>query len=234
MIEFIKGAIDLFLHIDQYLNQWAGWMGPWLYVALFAVIFVETGLVVMPFLPGDSLLFAMGALSAKAGSPIDLWLLAPLLCVAAVLGDAANYSIGYWVGPKVFTKEQSRWLNKKHLERAQRFYEKHGGKTIVLARFIPIIRTFAPFVAGIGKMRYLRFASFNVTGGISWVLLFLFGGYFFSGLPVVQTQFHYVIVAIVLISVIPVVIEFVKARKESRAEKAAAAKAESSTTPPAP
>jgi membrane-associated protein len=234
MIEFIKGAIDLFLHVDQYLNQWAGMMGPWLYVALFAVIFVETGLVVMPFLPGDSLLFAMGALSARAGSPIDLWLAAPLLCLAAVLGDAANYSIGYWIGPKVFTREQSRWLNKRHLLRAQKFYDKHGGKTIVLARFIPIIRTFAPFVAGIGKMRYLRFASFNVTGGVSWVLLFLLGGYFFSDLPVVKTQFHYVIVAIVLISVIPVVIEYVKARKEAKAEKAAAAKAESSTTTPAP
>ena len=220
MIELIKQAIDLFLHIDQHLNQWAGMMGPWLYVVLFLILFCETGLVVTPFLPGDSLLFAIGALSTRAGSPIDLLLMAPLLCLAAVLGDAANYSIGYWIGPKVFHKETSRLLNKKHLLRAQQFYEKHGGKTIVLARFIPIIRTFAPFVAGIGKMRYLRFASFNVSGGVAWVLLFLFGGYFFADLPIVKTQFHYVIVAIVLISVIPIAVEYLRARKASKAEAA--------------
>ena len=225
-MELFRQVWDLFFHMNEHLNSWAGMLGPWLYVVLFAIIFVETGLVVMPFLPGDSLLFAIGALSVSADSPIDLPLMAPLLCIAAVLGDACNYAIGYWIGPKVFKRESSFWLNRKHLDRAQQFYEKHGGKTIFLARFVPIIRTFAPFVAGIGKMRYLRFASFNVTGGVSWVLLFLLGGYFFSGLPIVQTQFHYVIVAIVLISVIPIVVEFLRARRASKAEAAAKAAAD--------
>jgi membrane-associated protein len=223
MMELLRQAWDLFFHMNEHLNTWAGMLGPWLYVVLFAIIFCETGLVVTPFLPGDSLLFAVGALSASAGSPIDLPLMAPLLCVAAVLGDAANYSVGYWIGPKVFHKESSRWLNRKHLDRAQAFYEKHGGKTIVLARFVPIIRTFAPFVAGIGKMRYLRFATYNVTGGIAWVLMFLLGGYFFADLPIVKTRFHYVIVVIVLISLLPILVEYLRARKASKAEAAAKA-----------
>jgi membrane-associated protein len=217
MIDFLQFLIDVFLHIDRYLNEWAGMLGVWLYVLLFLVIFCETGLVVTPFLPGDSLLFAMGTLARQAGSPIDLPLLAPLLCVAAVLGDAVNYSIGKWVGPKVFHEEHSRLLNKKHLVRAQEFYEKHGGKTIFLARFVPIVRTFAPFVAGIGRMRYLRFASFNVTGGVTWVLAFLLGGYFFANLPVVKTQFHYVVVVIVLLSIMPMVVEYLRARRKAKA-----------------
>jgi len=224
-MELIRDLWDIFFHLNDHLNSWAGALGPWLYVVLFLIIFCETGLVVTPFLPGDSLLFAVGALSATAGSPIDLALTAPLLCVAAVIGDAVNYAIGRWVGPKVFSREKSRLLNKRHLVRAQEFYEKHGGKTIVLARFVPIIRTFAPFVAGIGRMRYLRFATYNVTGGIAWVLLFLLGGYFFGGLPIVKTRFHYVIVAIVVISVIPIVVEYLRARRAGKG----AAKAASTT-----
>ncbi len=216
-MELLSKLIDIALHLDRYLNQWAGFMGGWLYALLFAVIFAETGLVVTPFLPGDSLLFAVGALSATERSPINVWLVGLLMTVAAILGDAVNYSIGKYVGPKVFSKESSKLklLNKEHLLRARRFYEKHGGKTIILARFIPIIRTFAPFVAGIGEMSYPRFALYNVTGGIAWVWSFLLMGYWFGGQPFVKKNFTYVILAIIIISVIPVVIEFIKARKAS-------------------
>jgi len=216
-MDFLQTVIDIFFHIDQHLNHWAGVLGPWLYVLLFAIIFCETGLVVTPFLPGDSLLFAIGALSARPGSPIEVHLVAALLIVAAILGDAVNYSIGHFVGPKVFHKERSRLFNKKHLDQAHAFYEKHGGKTIFLARFVPIIRTFAPFVAGIGKMSYPRFAMYNVTGAITWVLVFVLGGHYFADLPIVKTHFHYVIVAIVAISVLPIVIEWVRSRRRSAA-----------------
>lgn len=208
--------IDIVLHLDKYLNQWAGDLGPWLYLILFAVIFCETGLVVTPFLPGDSLLFTVGALAATDGSPISLYLAAVLLCVAAVAGDAVNYAMGFRVGPKVFSSETSCLFKKEHLVRTQRFYEKYGGKTIILARFVPIVRTFAPFVAGIGKMRYGRFAVFNVTGGFGWVIVFLLGGYFFGNLPVVKDNFAVVEVAIVAISVLPIAYELWKARAEAR------------------
>jgi membrane-associated protein len=188
-------------------------MGPWLYVVLFAVVFCETGLVVTPFLPGDSLLFAVGALAASPNSTLSLPLLLVGLCIAAVVGDAVNYSIGYWLGPKVFKYDDSWLLNKKHLLRTQYFYEKYGSKTIVLARFIPIIRTFAPFVAGIGQMQYRRFALYNITGGIAWVLLFVLGGYFFAEFPLVKTNFHVVIVAIVILSIMPPVIEYLLPRR---------------------
>jgi membrane-associated protein len=211
-MEALRTAIDVFLHLDQHLNAWAGDLGAWLYAVLFLVIFCETGLVVTPFLPGDSLLFAVGALASKAGSPIDLPLVALLLCVAAVAGDAVNYSIGYRLGPKVFSRD-SKLLNRNHLLRAQEFYERHGGKTIVLARFVPIIRTFAPFVAGIGRMRYPRFALYNVTGGVGWVLSFLLAGYFFAELPVVKDRFHYVILAIIAISLVPIAVEWWRARR---------------------
>ena len=208
--------IDYVLHLNEYLNQWAGALGGWLYLILFIVVFCETGLVVTPFLPGDSLLFAVGALAASEGSPIELGLVAVLLCVAAVAGDAVNYAIGYRLGPRVFTREDSWLLNKKHLVRTQEFYEKHGGKTIVLARFIPIIRTFAPFVAGIGKMRYGRFALFNVSGGVVWVLGFLFAGYLFGDIPWVEKNFSLVIIAIIVISVLPIGIEWILARRRAR------------------
>ena len=205
---------DIFLHLDVHLNAWAGTLGPWLYGLLFLVVFCETGLVVTPFLPGDSLLFAAGALASRAGSPIDLWLLAPLIFAAAVLGDSANYEIGRWLGPKVFTRKDSWLLNQNHLHKAHAFYEKYGGKTIILARFIPIIRTFAPFVAGIGKMSYRHFISYNILGAALWVALFIGGGYWFADLPLVQKHFHYVIVVIVVISVLPAVYEVWANRKK--------------------
>ena len=188
-------------------------MGPWLYVVLFAIIFCETGLVVTPFLPGDSLLFAVGALAATVGSPIQLAWLIPLLIIAAVVGDAVNYACGRFIGPKVFQWEGSWLLNRKHLERAQSFYEKYGSKTIVLARFVPIVRTFAPFVAGIGQMQYRRFWFYNVIGGVTWVVLFLLLGYWFGNLEIVKKNFELVIFGIVGLSVLPMVIEWWRARQ---------------------
>jgi membrane-associated protein len=205
--------LDYFLHLDKYLNQAVAALGPWFYGLLFTIVFCETGLVVTPFLPGDSLLFAVGALAAADGSPISLALAIGLLIVAAILGDAVNYAAGKRIGPAIFRREDSRWLNRKHLDEAQRFYEKYGAKTIVIARFIPIVRTFAPFVAGIGKMSYRRFATYNVAGGVSWVLLFTLAGYFFGDLPWVKNNFHYVIVAIIVLSLIPPVIEIVRNRR---------------------
>ena len=194
------------------LNDYAANLGPWLYVVLFAIIFAETGLVVTPFLPGDSLLFAVGAVAALPGSPIRLELVAVLLVIAAVLGDAVNYTIGARLGPRVFTREDSWLLNKKHLLRAHNFYEEFGGITIILARFIPIVRTFAPFVAGIGKMSYRRFAVYNITGGSVWILLFLLAGWWFGGQEVVQRNFKLVIVAIIFISILPGVYEYLRVR----------------------
>jgi membrane-associated protein len=213
-MELLEQVIDIFFRLDVHLNEWAGVLGPWLYLVLFAIVFCETGLVVTPFLPGDSLLFAVGALASIEGSPLNLPLLLLLLFVAAVAGDAVNYAVGYRVGPRVFTGVESRLFNRDHLVRTQRFYERHGGKTIVLARFIPIIRTFAPFVAGIGKMIYWRFAFFNVSGGAAWVLSFVLAGYFFGNVPAVKQNFHYVIVVIIVLSIMPPVIEYLRARRE--------------------
>jgi membrane-associated protein len=215
-VELIQTAIDLFLHLDRHLAELTQALGPWIYFLLFAIVFCETGLVVTPFLPGDSLLFAIGALASIPDSGLSLSLIAALLIAAAILGDAVNYAVGAYVGPRVFASEESRWLNKKHLLRTHEFYEKYGGKTIILARFVPIVRTFAPFVAGVGSMTYARFALYNVTGAIAWVLSFLLAGYFFGQLPVVKEYFHLVIVAIIVISVMPMVVEFVRARREAR------------------
>lgn len=212
----MEALLHTFLHLDASLNQLAASMGPWLYALLFLIIFCETGLVVTPFLPGDSLLFAVGALAAVPDAVIDPWAAMFLLSIAAIAGDAANYAIGRRVGPAVFSTRESRLLNREHLLHTQRFYEKHGGKTIVLARFIPIVRTFAPFVAGIGQMSYSRFAMFNVAGGVAWLVLFIGGGYLFGNIPAVKRNFHVVIVAIILVSVAPAVIEFMRARAASR------------------
>ena len=212
-MEFLQTVLDLFLHLDQHLNQWAGVLGPWLYVLLFVIVFCETGLVVTPFLPGDSLLFAVGALASIEGSPISLPLIAILLIVAAITGDAVNYAVGNYLGPMVFTSDHVRFLNRRHLERTHEFYERHGGKTIVLARFVPIVRTFAPFVAGIGKMSYRYFAVYNVTGALAWVLSFLLAGYYFGQIPTVKRNFHIVIVAIIIISILPMVFEYLRARR---------------------
>ena len=210
-MEAIQTAIDVFLHLDQHLGGWSQELGPWLYVLLFAIVFCETGLVVTPFLPGDSLLFAAGALCAVPDSGLSVWLMVVLLIAAAVLGDAVNYAVGAYMGPKVFSHEDSRWLNRKHLQRTHEFYEKYGGKTIILARFVPIVRTFAPFVAGVGSMTYAKFLSFIVIGAVAWVLTLLMAGYFFGQLPTIQRNFHLVIVAIIVISVLPIVFEWVRA-----------------------
>jgi len=211
LVQFLTSFVQTVINLGpETINQYANDLGPWLYAVLFLIIFAETGLVVTPFLPGDSLLFAVGAVAAHRDSPIHLGLMVLLLVVAAVVGDAVNYAIGSYVGPRVFSREDSWLLNKKHLVRAQRFYEDYGGITIILARFVPIVRTFAPFVAGIGKMRYVRFALFNVMGGTAWILCFLVGGWLFGGY--VQKNFKLVIVAIIVISVLPGVYEYVRVR----------------------
>lgn len=209
-MELIKYFIDLLLHLDVHLAQLTASMGLWTYVVLFLIIFCETGLVVTPILPGDSLLFATGALAALEGSFINVWMMLALLIIAAVLGDGVNYAIGKWMGPKVFTERERKWLKKDYLLRTQAFYEKHGGKTIVFARFAPIIRTFAPFVAGIARMPYSNFVIYNVVGGVLWVASFLLAGYWFGNIPAIKTNFHIVVVAIVIISVLPMVFEFIK------------------------
>ncbi len=214
-MEIIHQFFDVFLHLDQHLPMWAASLGVWLYVVLFLIIFCETGLVIAPLLPGDSLLFAVGALAALPDSPLHVAGISLLLVIAAILGDATNYAIGYRIGPKIFFKEKSLLLNKDHLLKAQAFYEKHGGKTIILARFMPIIRTFAPFVAGIGRMAYGRFALFNIAGGIAWVLSFVLAGYAFGNQEIIKRNFHIVIVAIVILSVLPGLIEYVR-HKRSR------------------
>jgi len=217
-MEFFRKLIWTIFHLSpEHLNGFTTYIGPHnLYIVVFIIMFAETGLVITPFLPGDSLLFALGAISADAASPINLPLVTVLLMVAAILGDAVNYWIGYRIGPKVFTRENSRLLNKKHLLRAQEFYEKYGGKTIILARFVPIVRTFAPFVAGIGKMGYARFAIYNIVGAVAWVLICIVAGYYFGRIQFVQKRFEVVIVAIVVISVLPMAFEFLRARREAK------------------
>ncbi len=212
-MELIQAFVDIFLHLDQHLVEWTTTMGPWLYVLLFAVVFAETGLVVTPFLPGDSLLFAVGAITALPGTPVELVPVCVLLIVAGILGDAVNYSVGRRLGPKVFNSETSVWLNKQHLLRAQAFYEKYGGKTIIFARFVPIVRTFAPFVAGIGHMTYRRFATFNVVGAFAWVLIFVVLGHFCGNLPAVRKNFQYVILGIIVLSVLPAAWEILAERR---------------------
>lgn len=213
MLDLLTQALDVFLHLDAHLNEWAVTLGPWLYVVLFLVVFCETGLVVTPFLPGDSLLFAIGALASIDGSPISLSLMIVLLISAAILGDAVNYSIGAYLGPAVFSSERSRLLNPQHLVRTQEFYVRHGRKTIFLARFVPIVRTFAPFVAGIGRMSYPVFAAWNVTGAIVWVVSLTLAGWFFGEIPIVKENFETVILAIIAISVMPIVLEWLRARR---------------------
>lgn len=205
-MEFIISFIDFFIHLDRHLAEIIQNFGGWTYFIIFMIIFCETGLVVTPILPGDSLLFALGTFAALGALEIE-WLLI-LLSIAAVAGNIVNYAIGYFVGPKIFQKENVRFLNKAYLDRTHQFYEKHGGKTIVIARFLPIIRTFAPFVAGIGKMTYARFFLYNVLGSISWVAIFVLGGYYFGNLPVVKNNFTIVVFAIIIISMLPVVIEY--------------------------
>ena len=207
----IKSVIDIFLHLDKNLAQVIAQYGPFTYGLLFLIIFMETGFVVTPFLPGDSLLFAAGALAVT--STLNIWLIYILLLSAAILGDTVNYWIGHFVGPKIFEKD-SKLIKKEYLIRTQKFYDKYGGRAIFLARFIPIIRTFAPFVAGIAKMNYKYFITYNIVGGTVWVSLFLWTGYFFGNLPVVKANFHYVIVAIIILSIMPIIYESLKSFKK--------------------
>ena len=201
--------IDFILHVDQHLIEFVSNYGVWVYAILFLIVFVETGLVVMPLLPGDSLLFAAGAIAATGA--MNPALLCILLFVAAVLGDTVNYHIGKYIGPRVF-QIKSRFINREHLLATQSFFDKHGGKTIIFARFIPIIRTFAPFIAGVGQMHYSRFLAFNMVGGAAWVVSFVLLGYYFGNLPVVKDNFTYVIFAIIFISILPALIGFIRHR----------------------
>lgn len=209
--------LDILLHLDKYLLAFTNLYEGWIYLLLFAVIFVETGMVIMPFLPGDSLLFAAGALAALDSLHLG-WLL-PLLIVAAVLGDTTNYWVGNQLGARVFDGRY-RWLNQAYLAQTQAFFDRHGGKAIILARFVPIVRTFAPFVAGVGTMSYGRFLTSNIVGGVSWVTIFLLLGYFFGNLPIVQANFHLVIPAIILLSLLPIVKEMVQNRLRPKTIKA--------------
>ena len=210
-MDLVKWVVDFVLHLDTHLDQIIQSYGAWTHALLFGIVFCETGFVVTPFLPGDSLLFAVGTFAARGS--LDLVVALIVLAAAAVLGDTANYWIGWFVGPKMFHKENVRFLNKKHLDRTHEFYEKYGGKTIIIARFVPIIRTFAPFVAGIGRMSYWRFIAYNVFGGVGWVVLLVLSGYFFGNIPVIKRNFSFVILAIIIISVMPGVIEVWRQRR---------------------
>ena len=216
-MDLLLKGLDILLHLDTYLDIMIQTMGIWSYVIIFLIIFCETGLVVTPVLPGDSLLFAIGTFAALGSFDIIMVLI--LLTIAAIAGDTVNYWIGNYLGPKVFHYEDSRFFKKKHLERTHQFYEKHGGKTIIIARFIPIIRTFAPFVAGIGRMTYSKFLSYNVVGGILWIFSLTLAGYFFGNIPVVRNNFSLVIMAIVVISVIPGFIEYLRQRSKELKSK---------------
>jgi membrane-associated protein len=209
-MDFVRSVMDLFLHLDQHLNRVVTDYGVWTHLILFAIVFAETGLVVTPFLPGDSLLFAAGALAALGS--LDVWLLVVLLTGAAILGDTVNYWVGAWIGPRAFSGNV-RFLRKDYLDRTHAFYEKHGGKTIILARFVPIIRTFAPFVAGVGAMSYPKFITYNVVGAVLWVGLFVPMGYYFGNMPTVKKNFSLVILAIIAISILPIALEAIRARR---------------------
>ena len=210
----ISTIIDFILHIDQHLVHLSAQYGPWIYAILFVVIFCETGLVVTPFLPGDSLLFAAGGIAAIGGMNIHVMVL--LLLAAAILGDAANFMIGKYFGQKLFANPDSKIFRRSYLEKTHTFYEKHGGKTIIIARFVPIVRTFAPFVAGMGDMHYGTFIRYNIIGAVLWVLLFSYAGYFFANIPVVKNNLGLVMAAIIVISILPAVVEIIRAKLNTK------------------
>ena len=214
MVELLRHAIDVVLHLDRYLNAVIQDYGVWTYLILFLIVFCETGLVVTPFLPGDSLLFAVGTFAAVGA--LDLWLTIGLLLVAAVAGDAVNYSIGARVGPAVFRRDDVRFLNRKHLDSTHEFYEHYGPITIVIARFVPIVRTFAPFVAGMGRMTYARFALYNVTGAVLWIVGLVLAGYAFGNIPIVRRNFSLVVLVIIALSILPAVIEGWRQHRRAR------------------
>lgn len=214
LVEYIQIFLHFLKNMPEVITGWSVAMGPLVYVLIFAIIFSETGLVILPFLPGDSLLFTLGALAAVEHSNLNLWTLILVLPIAALGGDFLNYNIGKFAGRRFLTND-SGWINKKHLARTQEFYRVHGGKTIIFARFVPIVRTYAPFVAGIGQMKFTQFFSFSVAGAYAWIVSFLMLGYFFGNIPTIKTNFHYVIIAIILISVLPALIEYLKAKKQA-------------------
>ncbi|EKD76687.1 MAG: hypothetical protein ACD_43C00021G0002 [uncultured bacterium] len=216
-MNFLAAVLDFFLHIDTHIGAVIAQYGTWTYAIMFLVIFCETGLVVTPVLPGDSLLFTLGAFAAQGA--LNWWVLVVILFFAVVLGDNTNYWIGYHIGPKIFSGKKIPWLNIKHLEETQRFYERHGGKTIILARFIPIIRTFAPFVAGIGRMPYSRFLLFSLSGGLGWITIGIGAGYLFGNIPAVQDNFTLVLVGIVVISLLPAMIKYWQHRRRSTQQR---------------
>lgn len=220
MLDLIKKLVDFILHIDRHLAEIIGQYGLWTYGILFLIIFAETGLVVMPLLPGDSLLFAAGAFSAKPETGLNVHAMAFLLFVAAFLGDTLNYWIGHKIGPAVFKRDDSIWLRKKHLEKAHAFFEKYGGRAVILARFVPIVRTFVPFVAGAGSMTYSRFLAYNLIGGFVWIYFFTYAGFMFGNQPFVQKNFKLVILAIIILSVVPIVVELVREWLKSRKQPA--------------
>lgn len=222
-MEWLQTIFDIFLHLDRHLGEVIRDYGVWTYLILFVIIFCETGLVITPFLPGDSLLFAAGTFAARGD--LDPYWLFLLLTVAAIVGDTVNYWIGAYVGPRAFSGE-IRFLKKEYLDRTHAFYEKYGGKTIIIARFVPIVRTFAPFVAGIGAMNYTKFIAYNVIGGIAWVALFIFGGYLFAGIDFVRNNFSIVVLAIIVISVMPMAVEYLRARRNAQMARIAKDKAE--------
>lgn len=218
-MDFIHFLVDFILHIDVHLAELVAQYGIWIYAILFLILFCETGLVVTPFLPGDSLLFVAGALAALPGNDLNVHLMVTLLVIAAILGDAVNYTIGRLFGEKLFSNPNSKIFRRSYLDKTHAFYDRHGGKTIILARFVPIVRTFAPFVAGMGHMSYRHFALFNVTGALLWVLLFSYAGYLFGDLPVVQENLKLLIVGIIIVSVLPGVIEVWRHRRQARQHK---------------
>ncbi len=215
-MDFLYQFADYFIHLDVHLGELIRNYGTWTYAILFLIIFVETGLVIMPLLPGDSLLFAAGTFAALGA--LDPWVLCGLLITAAILGDTVNYWIGKTIGPRAFSGNV-RFLKQEYLLKTQRFYDKHGGKTIILARFVPIVRTFAPFVAGVGTMHYPRFLAYNVVGAIIWVVMFVWLGYLFGNIPVVKERFSLVILAIIVLSVLPIAVEMYKGWREGKRAK---------------
>lgn len=221
MFDLLKKLVDFIIHIDRHLAEIIASYGLWTYGVLFLIIFAETGLVVMPLLPGDSLLFAAGAFCAKPETGLNVHLMAGLLLVAAILGDTVNYWVGRKIGPAVFKREDSIWLRKKHLDKAHAFFEKYGGRAVILARFVPIVRTFVPFIAGVGSMTYPRFMAYNVIGGFIWIYFFIYAGFMFGNQPFVQKNFKLVILAIIILSVVPIVVEFFREWQKSRKAPAA-------------
>ncbi len=220
VVQHVTQFFDILLHLDAHLNEWATWMGPWMYVLVFAIVFCETGLIVTPFLPGDSLLFMLGAMTVTENAVLNYWVLFVGLILSALCGDLVNYHVGRYFGQNLFTNENSKLFNKNYLIKTEKFYEKHGAKTVVMARFVPIIRTFAPFVAGIGKMKFSRFISFGILGSLLWVIIFLTGGRVFGNIPAVKRNFEIVILALLTLPALPVIIEVWKARKASKAPSA--------------